>query len=90
MDRVELMRRAALEEDLTEEETMELQKYMAEVLEKTQMDPRQIEKMMWRGVKKEDRRMSQPVRSTPKVGRNAPCPCGCCGAKYKNCCGAGK
>ncbi len=28
------------------------------------------------------------VRSAPKVGRNAPCPCGS-GKKYKKCCGAG-
>lgn len=28
----------------------------------------------------------QIVRSTPKVGRNDPCPCGS-GKKYKNCCG---
>ncbi|MBO8436979.1 MAG: preprotein translocase subunit SecA [Spirochaetes bacterium] len=28
------------------------------------------------------------VRSTPKVGRNDPCPCGS-GKKYKNCCGKG-
>lgn len=28
---------------------------------------------------------SQPARSTPKVGRNAPCPCGS-GKKYKKCC----
>lgn len=28
------------------------------------------------------------VRSTPKVGRNDPCPCGS-GKKYKKCCGAG-
>ena len=27
------------------------------------------------------------VRSTAKVGRNAPCPCGS-GKKYKKCCGA--
>ncbi len=27
------------------------------------------------------------VRRTPKIGRNAPCPCGS-GKKYKNCCGA--
>ena len=26
-------------------------------------------------------------RSEPKVGRNAPCPCGS-GKKYKKCCGA--
>jgi len=29
------------------------------------------------------------VRSEPKVGRNAPCPCGS-GKKYKKCCGAGQ
>ena len=29
----------------------------------------------------------RPVRSTPKVGRNEPCPCGS-GKKYKRCCGA--
>ncbi len=28
-----------------------------------------------------------PVRTTPKVGRNDPCPCGS-GRKYKKCCGA--
>jgi preprotein translocase subunit SecA len=28
---------------------------------------------------------SEPVRRGPKVGRNAPCPCGS-GKKYKNCC----
>ncbi|MBC6995220.1 SEC-C domain-containing protein [Lewinella lacunae] len=26
------------------------------------------------------------VRKGPKIGRNAPCPCGS-GKKYKNCCG---
>ena len=29
-----------------------------------------------------------PVRCEPKIGRNAPCPCGS-GKKYKKCCGAG-
>jgi uncharacterized protein len=29
---------------------------------------------------------SEPRRSTPKVGRNDPCPCGS-GKKYKRCCG---
>jgi len=29
---------------------------------------------------------SEPRRSTPKVGRNDPCPCGS-GKKYKKCCG---
>jgi hypothetical protein len=28
-----------------------------------------------------------PVRTTPKIGRNEPCPCGS-GKKYKKCCGA--
>ncbi|MDD4821881.1 MAG: SEC-C metal-binding domain-containing protein [Bacteroidales bacterium] len=27
------------------------------------------------------------VRSTPKIGRNEPCPCGS-GKKYKHCCGS--
>jgi len=31
-------------------------------------------------------RTSKPRRSSPKVGRNAPCPCGS-GKKYKRCCG---
>jgi preprotein translocase subunit SecA len=29
----------------------------------------------------------QPVKKEPKIGRNAPCPCGS-GKKYKKCCGA--
>ena len=29
------------------------------------------------------------IRSSPKIGRNAPCPCGS-GKKYKKCCGAGE
>jgi len=28
---------------------------------------------------------NKPIRVLPKVGRNAPCPCGS-GKKYKNCC----
>ena len=31
-------------------------------------------------------RRPEPVKATPKVGRNEPCPCGS-GKKYKNCCG---
>ena len=31
-------------------------------------------------------RRAQPARAEPKVGRNAPCPCGS-GKKYKRCCG---
>ena len=30
--------------------------------------------------------LTSPVRTTPKVGRNDPCPCGS-GKKYKKCCG---
>ena len=30
---------------------------------------------------------AQPMRSTPKVGRNEPCPCGS-GTKFKHCCGS--
>ncbi len=33
-----------------------------------------------------DHRASKVVRNVPKVGRNAPCPCGS-GKKYKRCCG---
>jgi uncharacterized protein len=40
----------------------------------------------------ERRQLSPPrdpvVRNSPKVGRNAPCPCGS-GKKYKKCCGSG-
>ncbi len=32
-------------------------------------------------------RIEQVIRTTPKVGRNDPCPCGS-GKKYKKCCGA--
>ena len=40
------------------------------------------------GERKEAAPMAMQVkRSTPKVGRNDPCPCGS-GKKYKNCCGA--
>jgi len=35
----------------------------------------------------EDVKPKQYIRSTPKVGRNEPCPCGS-GKKYKKCCGA--
>lgn len=30
--------------------------------------------------------VAEPYRAPPKVGRNAPCPCGS-GKKYKKCCG---
>lgn len=29
--------------------------------------------------------INEPVRNTPKIGRNEPCACGS-GKKYKNCC----
>ena len=32
---------------------------------------------------------NQPARAKPRVGRNAPCPCGS-GKKYKKCCSMGK
>jgi len=37
--------------------------------------------------KEEDASPRLPVKATPKVGRNDPCPCGS-GKKYKKCCGA--
>lgn len=36
------------------------------------------------GAKKPERRVAEPVRAQPKVGRNEPCPCGS-GKKYKSC-----
>lgn len=89
IDKVELLRKAALDEELTPEELEAVTGYIAEISEKMQLDPRAIEKHMWRGVPKADRRLAQPVRTEPKIGRNELCPCGCCGAKYKNCCGRG-
>ena len=35
--------------------------------------------------KKQRKQVIQPVRSTPKIGRNKLCPCGS-NKKYKNCC----
>ena len=35
-----------------------------------------------------ERRVTQPIKAEPKVGRNDPCPCGS-GKKYKNCHGRG-
>jgi preprotein translocase subunit SecA len=34
------------------------------------------------------KRVTDPIKAAPKVGRNDPCPCGS-GKKYKNCCGKG-
>jgi len=90
MDRVELMRKAAQEEELTPEETSEVQNYIAEISEKMELDPEAIYKYMWRGVPKADRRPAQPVRTEAKIGRNEICPCGLTGLKYKKCCGRGK
>ena len=39
----------------------------------------------WKQVNFERNRNKEPVRRTPKVGRNDPCPCGS-GKKYKSCC----
>lgn len=84
-DRVELMKRLAADEELTVEELAEVQDYIAGISNKLQLDPEAIYKHMWRGVPKADRLPAQPVRSTPKINRNEPCPCGS-GKKYKQCC----
>ena len=39
-----------------------------------------------KAAKQKEKIESQAKRGTPKVGRNAPCPCGS-GKKYKKCCG---
>jgi preprotein translocase subunit SecA len=36
------------------------------------------------GAENQERRVAEPVRAQPKVGRNEPCPCGS-GKKYKAC-----
>jgi uncharacterized protein YecA (UPF0149 family) len=89
MDKTELLKRSANGEELTEKETQDLIDYMAMVSNKMELDPEEIYKYMYRGVPKDERRPAQPVRSTPKIGRNEPCPCGCYGLKYKKCCGKG-
>lgn len=40
----------------------------------------------WDPIDDEDDQIPFPEPETPKVGRNAPCPCGS-GKKFKNCCG---
>ena len=90
MDRVELMHKSAKGEVLTEEEEIQLQRYLAEMMEKTQIEYKEIEKIMWRGVKRADRRPAGPVRTTPKIGRNSVCTCeagSLTNIKYKKCCG---
>ena len=37
-----------------------------------------------KGAENQERRVAEPVRAQPKVGRNEPCPCGS-GKKYKAC-----
>lgn len=81
------MQDAALDKELSEEEAGQLQRYLAELMEKTQVDYKEIEKVMFRGVPKADRRQAFPVRTELKIGRNEPCPCES-GKKYKKCCGA--
>jgi len=90
MNRIELMHKSAKGEALTEIEEIELQHYMAELMEKTQIDYKEIEKIMWKGVPKADRKFAVPVRSTPKISRNEICPCDNgqkLNIKYKKCCG---
>ena len=40
----------------------------------------------WEAIEEDDATPTPTTTSIPKVGRNAPCPCGS-GKKYKNCCG---
>jgi len=40
----------------------------------------------WDMIDDEDDQLPFPEPDTPKIGRNAPCPCGS-GKKYKTCCG---
>jgi len=40
----------------------------------------------WVPIEEDDTTPTPTTASVPKVGRNAPCPCGS-GKKYKNCCG---
>lgn len=89
MDRVELMRKKALDEELTVEEEAVVKEYMAELMEKTKVQYREIERFMYgENTRREDRRPARPVRTEPKIGRNNPCKCNS-GKKYKTCCGRG-
>jgi preprotein translocase subunit SecA len=47
-------------------------------------DPAQTPAMSANKSTARDEAKAEPVRSTPKVGRNEPCPCGS-GKKYKQC-----
>lgn len=83
----ELMAKLAMDQELTPEETLEVQNYVAKLLQQTGMDPEDIIKQLYKGVPRADRRPTQAVRDSitdPKIGRNDPCPCGS-GVKYKKC-----
>lgn len=45
------------------------------------------EQLLQRGLQNTHLQKNLPVRDSPKIGRNEPCPCGS-GKKYKKCCGA--
>lgn len=85
-DNTELLKSSANGEELSEEETQSLIDYMSVICNKMELDPEAIYKYMWRGIPKSDRRLSQPVRTEPKIGRNEKCICNS-GLKYKKCCG---
>jgi hypothetical protein len=51
---------------------------VGEFLRRREAQLKAVGETLWRPVDK-------PVRSAPKIGRNAPCPCGS-GRKYKKCC----
>lgn len=62
--------------------------YSAAAIEKIeQAKEKELDALQFGGSSEGDAQAQQPVRrSTPKVGRNEPCPCGS-GKKYKQCCG---
>jgi preprotein translocase subunit SecA len=62
-------------------------KYHREDIEKLMPRARQAVAAEGEGAEEEAPAKAQPVRVGPKIGRNAPCPCGS-GKKYKKCCGA--
>ena len=53
-------------------------------VEKTNLDKLQTSRNENEEANAAERRVVEPVRSEPKVGRNEPCPCGS-GKKYKSC-----
>lgn len=82
-----LMAKMAMEHDLTPDEEEQVREYLIEKMSKSGIDPEMIEKIMYAGVPKAERRQVHPVRNStldPKVGRNEPCPCGS-GKKFKKC-----